>query len=412
MSRIKIKNFGPIKEGYQKDGGWMDVKKVTVFIGNQGSGKSTIAKVISTLTWLEKWLNRYVPDNHKTLVVNFKGHFKYQRIFEYFKKNTLIEYWGEKYHITFEGTDTDAIVEIIDNYTYIVPKIMYIPSERNLTTTISEAYGLKGLSGNIFDFSEELRKAQEEMNEKYLKLPIGDYKYEYDKKTKQSFVSGTDYRINLLEASSGLQSYIPLFLVSRHLSMPTPNDEETFKKNINVNDLMKLNREIQDIELNDLKKDKDEIIAKIKARFYNKCFINIAEEPEQNLFPDSQRIVLYSLLEYNNRNKGNKLIITTHSPYLINYLTLCVKAENVYKLLKEKKYKLSDPEYTYINDIVPMSSTVKSKDLVIYELDEKDGIITKLGSFEGIPSDNNFLNKSLGNGNQLFDSLLEIEEEL
>ena len=54
MSKIKIKNFGPIKEGYQEDDGWFDIKKVTVFIGNQGSGKSTIAKLISTFNQTEQ----------------------------------------------------------------------------------------------------------------------------------------------------------------------------------------------------------------------------------------------------------------------------------------------------------------------------------------------------------------------
>ena len=58
MSKIKIRNFGPIKEGYQENGGWIDIKKVTIFIGNQGSGKSTVAKLISTFMWLEKALIR------------------------------------------------------------------------------------------------------------------------------------------------------------------------------------------------------------------------------------------------------------------------------------------------------------------------------------------------------------------
>ena len=56
MSKIRIKNFGPIKEGFQENNGWIDIKKVTLFIGNQGSGKSTVAKLISTFTWLEKSL--------------------------------------------------------------------------------------------------------------------------------------------------------------------------------------------------------------------------------------------------------------------------------------------------------------------------------------------------------------------
>lgn len=58
MSKIKIYNFGPIKQGYQDNNGWIDVKKVTLFIGNQGSGKSTIAKLITTFLWIEKELTR------------------------------------------------------------------------------------------------------------------------------------------------------------------------------------------------------------------------------------------------------------------------------------------------------------------------------------------------------------------
>ena len=58
MSRIKIKNFGPIREGFVDNDGWMDIEKVTVFIGDQGSGKSTVAKWISTFSWLEKSRHR------------------------------------------------------------------------------------------------------------------------------------------------------------------------------------------------------------------------------------------------------------------------------------------------------------------------------------------------------------------
>ena len=54
MSRIKIKNFGPIREGFVGNDGWLGIKKVTVLIGDQGSGKSTVAKLISVFSWLEK----------------------------------------------------------------------------------------------------------------------------------------------------------------------------------------------------------------------------------------------------------------------------------------------------------------------------------------------------------------------
>ena len=54
MSNITIRNFGAIKEHRAP----IEIKKVTFFIGNQGSGKSTVAKLIATFMWIEKALVR------------------------------------------------------------------------------------------------------------------------------------------------------------------------------------------------------------------------------------------------------------------------------------------------------------------------------------------------------------------
>jgi predicted ATPase len=415
MSKIKIKNFGPIKEGMLDNDGWIDIKKVTVFIGNQGSGKSTVAKAISILSWLEKSLNRGDTDKGKISFATFKEFFEYQKIHNYFSKTTYIEFIGEKYHIIYDITMEYPIIKEVEVDTYIVPKIMYIPAERNFLSTISDAYNVKGLPDNVFTFAEELRRAQNELNGKKLSLPISDLKYQYDEARDESYVFGKGYKINLLEASSGLQSFIPLYLVSRNLSMAITDDEKTLRKNLSVTQSMRMDKEIADLMLD--KKvaktlDRDQEIEKIRARYYNKCFFNVVEEPEQNLFPSSQWEMLKSILEYNNISEGNKLIMTTHSPYLINYLTLAVKADNIYKLLIEKKYKLSEPEYSKTNEIVPMSSTVNSDDLVIYELDEKNGIIKKLSEYKGLPSDENFLNRSIEDSNELFAQLLEIQQGL
>ena len=100
MSKIRIKDFGPVKEGYLDDGGWLDVKKVTVFIGNQGSGKSTVAKAISTMTWMEKALNRGDIEEPKNFV-DFHNYFKYQGIKDYFDQNTIIEFYGDAFNILY-----------------------------------------------------------------------------------------------------------------------------------------------------------------------------------------------------------------------------------------------------------------------------------------------------------------------
>ena len=63
-------------------------------------------------------------------------------------------------------------------------------------------------------------------------------------------------------------------------------------------------------------------------------------------------------------------------------------------------------------EIVPLLSTVKPIDLIIYELDEKEGSIKKLEAYNGLPSDENELNERLGDGNELFAQLLEIQQNL
>ena len=103
MSKIRIKNFGPIKEGLidSKDG-FVEINKVTLFIGPQGSGKSAIAKLISTFTWLEKKLDaKDIPT--KITSEDFINNFlSYHLIDSYVTEGTDIDYVGDVYEIGFE----------------------------------------------------------------------------------------------------------------------------------------------------------------------------------------------------------------------------------------------------------------------------------------------------------------------
>lgn len=412
MSKIKISNFGPIREGYLENDGWIDVEKVTVFIGNQGSGKSTVAKLISTMTWIEKALVRGdFKEKDLTVYNRFVKHCSYQNIQSYFKENTRIEYKGKAYSILYELGN--VLVSKNKNNGYSFPKIMYVPSERNFVSSVKNVRSLKGLPSTLYTFSDEFIDAIEYLKG-HVDLPINNAKFEYQKLNKLSWIIGEDYKIKLSEASSGFQSFVPLFIVTNYLSHSLEKEIDSTVKEISIEEGKRIREEIEKIYSNpNLSEEvKKASLEYLSSRFKYSCFINIVEEPEQNLFPSSQRHILNKLLEFVNMNKGNELVMTTHSPYIINYLTLCIKAESVYKTLKDKKIKLSDPEFSQTNEIVPMSSTVKANELVIYELDERDGSIKKLGNYEGIPADKNYLNQSLSESNHLFDSLLEIEEEL
>lgn len=405
MSKIKIKNFGPIKEGLQTDDGWIDIDKVTVFIGNQGSGKSTVAKLFSTLSWLEKSINRGDINKSKVSFARFIDFTGYQKIHNYFKEETFIDYIGDKYQITYDKKEKFPIIKEVNNSKFIVPKIMYVPAERNFLSTISDAYNAKGLPDNLFSFAEELKKAQKALKGEKIDLKLGSYQYEYDEDADSSYVIGKDYKINLLEASSGLQSFTPMFLVSRELSSSISEKEETLRKNMSVTQSIRMDNEISELMLNKSisESSKSKKVDEIRDKYYSKCFINIVEEPEQNLFPNSQWEMIKSLLSFNNKTNNN-LLITTHSPYLVNYLSVIVKAGQV------KSKVQSEDLVRKIEEIVPSSSLISSNKVNVYEFNEKLGEINVLEDYKGLPSDDNYLNLGLANSNNLFSNLLDIED--
>ena len=145
----------------------------------------------------------------------------------------------------------------------------------------------------------------------------------------------------------------------------------------------------------------------LSSKFNKKAFINIVEEPEQNLFPNSQWKMLNSLLKLNNLDHENKLIITTHSPYIINYLSIVIQAEKVRQEIENKK---QEGLLKRLFSITPEDALLKSKHLSVYQLE--NGRVAELPNIHGIPSDDNYLNQVLRDGNSMIDEIFEIEDEL
>ncbi len=290
---------------------------------------------------------------------------------------------------------------------YPLPQIMYIPAERNFISNVKNATSQRFTSAALNEFATEYSRALEDMKNP-ISLPINDVKVEYRKTNNTVYVKGDDYRIELPEASSGFQSLVPLYIVSRYLAtsimrqnshaqpLMTPEQRERFRKRLEslIND-------------SGLTEEQRRIFISEEARKFNKAaFVNIVEEPEQNLYPISQWELLKTLLALNNSPKGNSLIMTTHSPYLINYLTIAVKA---YSLLQRTKQVVVRNK---INLIVPENSTLSADDLAIYEMDERSGRIRQLEQPHGIPSDENQLNTELSHTNELYAQLLDIQQSL
>lgn len=393
--RLNIKNFGPITEAS------IDFDKYTFLVGSQGSGKSSIVKLYALFTWMEKGLaRRILSQKHITSFSRFrKVYCKYHKIDEYFRNDTYIDFTGRHYSFLYkEGNLTINTLESNDDYS--IAKVMYVPAERNFLSVIENFSQFKNFPESLQSFLEEFENAKKEFRKGY-KFPFGEEKFEYDALNKLSWISGSNHKIRLSSASSGYQSVLPLLIVSKYLSNLVSKDSSSDK--LGILEKQQIKKEIESIMQDNTLSDevKYSMARSISARFSYSHFVNIVEEPEQNLYPESQKSVLYELLSHANSLEDNRLILTTHSPYLLNYVTIAVKAWNIAKEL---------PKYQEeINKIVSFSSQINPSKLKIYEVNK--GKVKELETYNGIPSDNNFLNNHLEQTNILYNKLLEIEED-
>ncbi|WP_373207717.1 AAA family ATPase [Phocaeicola vulgatus] len=411
MSRVKIKNFGPIKETTSAIDGWIDINKVTVFIGNQGSGKSTVAKLISTFTWMEKVLTRGDFKEKEFTAAKFKNKYcGYHRISNYFiKERTEIFYEGDSYKFTYTRQG-EFIIEKKDDTlnNYALPQIMYVPAERNFLSMVNKPNLIKDLPDALLAFLTEYDNAKQRIKSS-LELPINHAQLEYNKPNDIIYVKGEDYKVKLTEASSGFQSIVPLYLVSLHLSESVKDQANDVQK-MSSDEAKRFEAEVANIwNIPNLTNEQRRIaLSAVSAKFNKSAFVNIVEEPEQNLYPKSQWMIMKQLLAFNNALETNRLVVTTHSPYLINSLTIAVKTGI---LLAPDNY-LSDTMQEKINAIYPIKASIRPNEFAIYEFNEVEGTVTTLDTYHGLPSDENFLNRMLERTNEDFANLLEIQQEL
>jgi hypothetical protein len=277
MIRIKIKNFGPIIEGCAENDGWMSIKKVTVFIDNQGSGKSSVAKLISTFTWIEKVLTR---GNYDTKWFERKNRlqnqlFNYHRLENYFYSNSYIEYQGEAYSFVYQNSLL-TIKETQGNY--LLPQIMYVPAERNFIAYLKSLKDLKLLSESLKEFIVEFDNAKAEIKSP-IRLPVNNTDIEYDRLNDILNLKSNNYKIKLNEASSGFQSLVPLFLVSNYLASSIKRQNETNKELMSTEETQRFKKGVVDIWNNENLTDEQRKLALsvLSSKFNKTAFVNIVE---------------------------------------------------------------------------------------------------------------------------------------
>lgn len=381
MRKLIIKNVGPIKEVE------IDLNKINVFMGPQSSGKSTIAKIISHCAWIEKDIATSQSLNGYKSKEDFKKSIEvFHKMKGYFRSDSYISYSSEVLKLVYSNS-RNITVKWVDKYSYCKSKISYIPAERNIVI-LPEMEKVEFSHNNIrsflFDWFDARKNYQKDNLVNLLNLGVNYY---YNENIRENRIVSNEYDILLDNASSGLQSITPMIVMVEYLANWIYDNEESLsfeeiRKREKVQTILldeiilppslRKQSEIDKIQyqvefVKNL--DKKNVDAIGKATRYNSVKNNlfktkqtqfIIEEPEQNLFPETQRDLMYYFLEkVSDAERDHELILTTHSPYILYALNNCMMGYLVKDKMSEEEFdKLSckgsilDPSLVSIAQIV------------------------------------------------------------
>lgn len=232
-------------------------------------------------------------------------------------------------------------------------KPLYIPAERILVSMLSES--MMGMMANkiaipdfILQFGSSFEIARKKLDSLNIK-PL-NVTYRFENGIDKIYLANNK-ELPLSQTASGLQAAIPLYLILKYFS------------------------------------SKQAILFAI-------------EEPELNLYPETQKnIVEYIIQQCTNKN--NKLVITTHSPYILTALNNLIQANNVVKakpFLKDK-----------VNQIIPSDKWLDFERVAVYSIE--NGIARNMMNEELKVIDATIIDEVSEKLGEEFEQLLELEYE-
>lgn len=340
MKRIIIRDFGPIMKAD------IMLQDVNIIIGEQSIGKSCVLKVACFCTWVEKRIA--IEQNAKRFEKNgvfLEELVNFHRLNGYVHDNTYIGYESDFIKFSYDSENGFSYEWKEKRWDYKRPKVSYIPAERNLVAVIPNWFEVKSVAENIQDFMADWSDARKSI-EKDKDILNLDVAYHYDKGSDMDYVKMKDGRIlPFTNVSSGLQSLIPLYvhLVNITSKKYREREDNSVKHKSEIDNLVDLLVDFYAKNLGEaliknpkygtinqetgLEKEyipNPEMREWLIERLFNISKIHhcevFLEEPEENLFPPTQQILMKSLLRFVNLEKGNTLFISTHSPYILDIL--------------------------------------------------------------------------------------------
>lgn len=378
MKYLIIKNLGPI------DTVEMEMKRINLIIGPQSSGKSSVLKVACYCTWVEKRISiEQNPEKFAASGYFEKNMLSFHKLEGFIRKDTYIEYESDIMKFSFSKGDEIFQFEWKNRWDYRKSKISYIPAERNIVATIPNWFEVNMANNNIRNFMADWEIARKNFTDQnrldILNLGVS---YFYDSKSKEDKMQVAEGRLlDFTNTSSGLQSLVPLYVFLKYFT------EMFFRKegdegSVMGGEMKKHLAEVISLEVFSQKQTHSEVPSpwnalgwfrseeeseRFSVLFSNFTKINncnvFLEEPEENLFPLTQRDLVNTLVQMINGERKHNLFITTHSPYVMASFNNLIQAGDVLEEDKTKKEELKK--------IMPLSLALNYEDVGAYAI--KDG---------------------------------------
>ena len=345
--KLIIKNFGPINSVE------LSLRRVNILIGDQGTGKSTVAKVLDIL---KAGANSVSGELHLFDQKGSKGEIEKSRFknqefskifFELLSKYDLKSYLTANSFIQFENTFCKIVIENFSNIQFEEKKKngenspiekntnvnYYIPAYREAFILLRNNYpAILNAKANLpvilNTFGQHFNNYRENIKRFNFKNIIGiDYNYANG---RDLIILKNGKEISFEEASSAVNSVVPLLVVF-----------------LGVIDYM----------------------SGEGTRVYSNhiCPFVTIEEPELNCFPSTQNELIKFLVEkikFKDYEKSKEyycnLLLTTHSPYILTTLNNLMYG-----------YNLGENNSDDANRIIPQKNWLNPKDVSAYILTTK-----------------------------------------
>jgi len=301
--KLIVKNFGPIKHVE------LDINKVSVLIGEQGTGKSALARL------LHLFHNQaFLFEDSDKIFQAFDFPFKKNTEIEYFSENYFISYIDGKFKINYKGRHQEFLdkISVLSNK-YLVEHDFKVQNEY---TSLNEWY-LENIGLSVYISAERIILPIIYKMSRIPNVPYIDY--------LSIVYNQARYKIRELD--------IPYL---HHVKYKLEGDDD---KIILDNETLLLHQTSSGFQASIPLGIIVESFASRKEKFKF-----IIEEPELNLFPATQYELIKYLIERTSSEK-NGLFLATHSPYIITSLNNLMYAYQVGQKNPEPVAAIIDKKY-------------------------------------------------------------------